>query len=203
MPRPRRPEQDGDVAAACVAPSMDDPAARVCRLKTESDLAIGILIESHPELRQPFDPGGRGAKDRRGNLLIAKTISGGEGIRQMQRCVVVRSDTGGNAALRENARCFEPQRRAAQKQHRLWRQRKRGHQAGKAPTDDDGGAIGIMQRRHLTDSIRSTARRARAAMPGSIMTSCCIVSSAWRILPSVIFFMCGHRLHGRMNSRPG
>ena len=31
-------------------------------------------------------------------------------------------------------------------------------------------------------SMRSTARRARAATAGSIVTSCCIVSSAWRML---------------------
>ena len=57
---------------------------------------------------------------------------------------------------------------------------------------------------HLyASSMRSTARRARAATAGSIVTSCCIVSSARRILGRVIRFMCGQRLQGRTNSISG
>ena len=63
-----------------------------------------------------------------------------------------------------------------------------------------GQSLNIHQ---CTASMRSTARRAGTAMAGSIVTSCCIVSSAWRILRSVILFICGQRLQGRMNSRSG
>ena len=51
--------------------------------------------------------------------------------------------------------------------------------------------------------MRSTARRARTATAGSIVTSAVMVSSERRILPSVIRFMCGHRLQGRTNSISG
>ena len=46
-------------------------------------------------------------------------------------------------------------------------------------------------------------RRARAATAGVDLTSCSIVSSARRILGSVMRFMCGQRLQGRTNSTSG
>jgi hypothetical protein len=54
-----------------------------------------------------------------------------------------------------------------------------------------------------TASMRSTARRAPRATTGSIVTSWVSVSSARRMFPSVILFMCGQRLHGRTNSMSG
>ena len=61
--------------------------------------------------------------------------------------------------------------------------------------------IGLVS--HRTASIRSTAWRARTATAGSIVTSWRISSSAVRILASVMRFMCGHRLQGRMNCTSG
>ena len=74
-------------------------------------------------------------QDRGRNCLVAKACAGGEGVGQMQRRVVVRSDAGGDAALRQHARSFKAQRRLAQEDDRLRRQRKRRHQAGDSAGD--------------------------------------------------------------------
>ncbi len=52
-------------------------------------------------------------------------------------------------------------------------------------------------------SIRSTARRAATATSGSTVTSWRFSSRAARMLASVIRFICGQRLQGRMNSTSG
>ena len=52
-------------------------------------------------------------------------------------------------------------------------------------------------------SMRSTARRARPAIAGSIVTSCVHRLQRAADIGSVIRFICGQRLHGRTNSTSG
>ena len=79
----------------------------------------------------------------------------------------------------------------------------RRHQPGDAGADDDDASARRERFDGHSASIRSTARRAGAAIAGSIVTSPSIVSSARRILASVIRFMCGQRSQGRTNSTSG
>ncbi len=85
----------------------------------------------------------------------------------------------------------------------------RRDQPGQAAADDDGTLIDAFHvhdehpTRYQTANIRSTESRALSAIAGSIVTSCCIVSSARRMFLSVIRFICGQRLQGRMNSSSG
>ena len=55
----------------------------------------------------------------------------------------------------------------------------------------------------ISASIRSTARRAGRRRAGSMRDLVRHVSSARRMLASVMRFICGHRLHGRTNSIVG
>src|SRR5260370_10309003 len=64
------------------------------------------------------------------------------------------------------------------------------------------GSRGHPMRGHSA-SIRSTARRAGAARAGSMVTSWRISSSARRMLPRLIRFMCGQRLQGRTKAMLG
>ena len=128
-------------------------------------LPLGIAIESHAEPHQLFDRGRRRGEDRGGDGLVAKPSPA---VSVSARCSEASSSGPRLAAMPPWASTlddFEAERRLGQEQHRLRRQRQRGHQAGEAAADDDGSAVGIVQRRHFTASIRSTARRARAAMP--------------------------------------
>lgn len=133
-----------DVPAGRVTPGMDDPAARMRGLEAEGYVVAGIPVENDAEPHQLLDRGGRSGEDGGSDGLIAQAVAGDECILQMQRSVVISSDTGSDAALRQHARRFQAQRRAGQEQYRLRRQRERRHQAGEAAADDDGSATGIV-----------------------------------------------------------
>ncbi len=117
----------------------------------------------------------------------------------MERNAVIRPDGGGDAALRPGAGGCGLQRAGTEQDDRLGEGEGR-HQPGGTCADDDRL---VVQRAHLTASMRSTESRAGAINSGSIVTSVCSVSRHSRILPRVMRFICGHRLQGRMNSGAG
>src|SRR5690625_3541901 len=87
--------------------------------------------------------------------------------------------------------------------------RRRRHIAGSAEILLEGGTHEIIREHpretggHRISNMRSTAVRARRATAGSICTSWRRFSSAARMLPRLLRFMCGHRLHGRTISTSG
>ena len=113
---------------------------------------------------------GAAARIARATAPIAKPVAGFQRIGEMQGEIVVGPEAGGDAALRQHARRLKAKRRLAEQQHRHRRQRERGRQAGETAADDDARAGGVHMRRlsmsYFTASMRSTARRAGAAMRG-------------------------------------
>ena len=192
-----------DFAAARIPAGMHDAAARMGGFKAKNKPALAIAIKRNAALDQLRDcRRGRG-EDRTGDRLIANSIAGLERVGKMKGKIIVRRKARGNSALRENARRFKPEWRLAQENDRFRRERESGGQTRKATAHDNASPVGLAGIHHCTSSMRSTARRAGAAICGSMCTSCCIVSSARLILRSEIFFICGQRLQGRINSRSG
>ncbi len=206
--RDRRCAQNGggespdDGRARTVALGVQDAPSAVGGLQPEDGPAIGVPVEAHPGLLQRLDDSRGGGNDIGGHFRIAETVSSGERIGKMQRDAVIGTEACGNAALRPGARRFAAKRTTCQKQHGLRRKCQRRHQAGNAAADD-GRPVLLRQALAHTSSILSTARRAAAAMAGSTVTSWRFSSRAVRIFPSVMRFMCGQRLHGRINSTSG
>src|SRR3984893_3172572 len=192
-----------DFASAGIAAGMNDPPPRVRRFEAKGKFALAVAVERHATPDQFADRGRRGFEDRARDRFVAETIAGLERIGEMQRKIVVRPNTRGNPALGEDARGFNSKRRFAEEDYRPGRQAKSGGQARQTAAYDDACPRAVDNIHQCTASMRSTARRAGAAISGRICTSCCIVSSARRILRSVIFFICGQRLQGRMNSSSG
>ena len=180
---------------------MDDPTARVSRLKAESQIAVGVRSKATPSCDSHSIAAGA-------PLRIAAATPSSQRPSPAARVSARCSDS------RHPARCWRQCRLAqgcstfrdptgrSRKHYRSRRQRKRRCQAGEPPPMTTAApsvsSTVVIHRQHPLDS----EPRARSDLWLDV-TSCRIVSSAWRILPSVILFMCGHRLQGRMNSRSG
>ncbi len=217
-----------DLGARGVA-GVQDAAAAVGGLAAEGERAGVIQIEMGSQGEQGFHPlrplGGEDVHDAR----IVQTRARGQGIRGVQGRRVVLAHGGGDAALGPGAGAAEAQAGLGQHGHAQRRAAEgRGQAGGAGAHDQDLGAPDPIDSQsaettespqagspqisaelvHLpsllpTASMRSTATRARAATWGSTSTLYSIVCSERRILGSVIRFMCGQRLQGRMNSTSG
>src|SRR5208337_670866 len=192
-----------DFAPARIAAGMNNSPARMRGLQAKNKSALAIAIEWNATPDQFGDCRRRRGENCAGNGLIANAIACIERVGEMLRKIIVRPKARCDPALREDARCLKAERRLAQKDHLLRRQRESGGQARKTAAHNNASPGRVVNIHHFTASMRSTARRARGAISGSIRTSCCIVSSARLMLRSVIFFIWGQRLQGRMNSSSG
>ena len=168
-----------DLATGGVSLRMDDTAARMRRLQAELQRAGGVAVEagSAASTRSAI-AAGASREDAGGSGGVTETVAGGERVGDVQRGLVVGSDAGGDAALRPGGGRLRAQRRGGQYHHGGRGHVQRAHQPGEAGPDDHRapGQIG-QNRHHFTASMRSTARRARSATDGSIVTSCVMVSS--------------------------
>ncbi len=189
--------------ARAITFGMQDAPAAMSGFQPENEPALCIAIETNSGSFQGIDDGGGSGDDICCHSRVTEAVACGERIAKMQCSAVVSAKACGNAALRPGAGRFATERAAGQKQDRLRCERQCCHQAGNTAADDDRPARILRQSVTHTASILSTARRAATATAGSIVTSWRFSSSAVRILPSVMRFMCGQRLQGRMNSTSG
>lgn len=182
---------------------MDDAAAIMGCLQAEREVSCGIPVETHAGLLQRGDRRRRLGDDAGGNDRIAEPVAGRKRIGKMQCRAVVGAHAGGDATLRPGARCLRAKGRAGDDDGGFRRQCQRGHQPRNAAADDHRASSEMLEYLGHIASILSTARRAATAIAGSTVTSWRFSSSAARILASVIRFICGQRLQGRMNSTSG
>ena len=147
--------------------------------------------------------GGRRLGEALDDRAVAEPVAGGDRVGRMERRRVVRAQRRRQAALRPKRRALRAKRPLRDQDDRAGRKLERRHQPRDSGADDDDASAQRDRFDGHSASIRSTARRAGAAIAGSIVTSPSIVSSAWRILASVIRFMWGQRAQGRTNSTSG
>src|SRR4029077_3845401 len=133
----------------------------------------------------------------------AKPIAGGDRILEMQLRIVVLAEARRPAALRPGAARCVAEGSCRKRHDGLWGERERRRQSSGTAADDDRAPGEFVNFRDQISSIRSMESRARAATTGSILTTFPFSSSASRMLLSVIRFICGQRLHGRMKSTSG
>ena len=101
----------------------------------------------------------------------AEPVARGERVGRVQRRAVVGAERCGEAALRPQSRAFGAQRRLGDEDDRARREAKRRHQAGDPGADDRDAAVESAQIGAHSAIILSTARRARSAIAGSMVTS--------------------------------
>ena len=160
-------------------------------------------VETDAEPREPLDRRGRGPGEAIDDGAVAEPVAGGDRVGGMERRRVVRPQRRREPALRPERRALRAKRPLREQDDRAGRELERRHQPRDAGADDDDAPAQRERLGRHSASIRSTARRAGAAIAGSIVTSPAIVSSAWRILASVIRFMWGQRAQGLTNSTSG
>ena len=190
-------------APGAVAAAMSDPPPAVGGLEAEREAAVSRAVETDAESRELFDRRGRGLSQALDDRAVAEPVAGGDRVGRMERRRVVRPQRRRQAALRPKRRALRAKRPLRDQDERAGRKLKRRHQPRDASADDDDAPAQRDRFDGHSASIRSTARRAGAAITGSIVTSPSIVSSAWRILARVIRFMCGQRAQGLTNSTSG
>src|SRR5262249_14567528 len=191
---------------------MHDAAVAVRGFQAELESAVGPTVKGDAPAGQVFDGAGGSGSDALDHRSITQFGARSDGIGRMQSRVIVRSDSRGDATLCPGAGRAQGEWRLGEHDDGLGREMQGGQQSCESGTDDDRLArkrVSNLLHGEFSEggsqiaSMRSTARRARAATSGWIVTSGPMVSSAWRIFRSVIRFMCGQRLHGRTNSISG
>ena len=138
-----------------------------------------------------------------GDLRICESVARNDRVSRVERWTVVVGHRGGDAALRPQRRALNAERRLTENDDTPRRELERRHQPRDSGADDNNATAKRQEIGAHRASILSTARRAGPATMGSIVTSPSNVSSARRILPSVIRFMCGQSPQGRTNSMSG
>ena len=128
-------------------------------------------IERDAEAREFFDRCGAARVKRSTTSAHAKPVAGGERVGRVQFRAVVGAERGGEAALRPECRAFGAERRLGDDDDRARREAQRGHQAGEPGADDRDAAVERAKIGAHSAIILSTARRARSAIAGSIVTS--------------------------------
>src|SRR5690606_25223839 len=125
--------------------------------------------------------------------------SGGDGVLGVQLRPVVRTDGRGDAALRPGRSGAFAERAGRDEEDGPRRQPERGEEPGKAGADAENGRAHCATAAGLAPSatMRSTARRARAAMSGSTVTSPARSRRQAWIFGRVMRCMCGQKWQGR------
>ncbi len=199
----RRDERAHDFAPRAVAAGMNDASACMSRLEPQREGAVASPVEARAEPGEGLDRRWGGAGKECDDAHVAKPVAGRDRVGRVQGRGVVGTERRRHAALRHQARAFCAERRLGEHDDRARREHERRRQACHPGADDDNAGAERQGLGGHSASIRSTARRAAAAIAGSIVTSPCMVSSARRIFDSVIRFMCGQSAQGRTKSISG
>jgi hypothetical protein len=171
--------------------------------EAEREGAVRFTVEANAEACELFDCPRSGAGETIDNGFVADPIACGYRVGAMQRGHIVRPERRRHPGLRPERRAFGANARFRQDHDRPRRKLERRHETGDARADDNGASPTSERRDAHSASIRSTARRAGAAIAGSILTSPPRVSRARRMFLSVMRFMCGQSAQGRTNSTSG
>ena len=170
-------------APGAVASDMDDAAAAVRGLQAQRERPAGSRSKTTPSRSSQTMAAGAACGDATGDRRIAEPVAGRERVGGMQGG---RSSAPMAAAMPPWAQAARrpAKRRPASRMTGPRRQPQRGHQAGDAAADDDGQPARSERMVCIATSLSgppACARRRGGRAPataGSIVTSCCIVSSA-------------------------
>ena len=182
---------------------MGDARAAVRGFQAEREAAVRHAVEADAKAGEIFDRLRGHSDEAIDDRRVAEPVARSHRVEGVQRRTVIRPERRRHSALRPERRALGAERDLREDDDRPRRQLKRRHQSGDARADDDGVSAISERRRGHSASIRSTARRAGAAMAGSIVTSPSRVSSARRIFLRVMRFICGQSAQGRTNSMSG
>ena len=187
-----------DLAPGPVALHAHHPRPAVGGLQRQDIAACRIAIEGRAEAAEIEDMIAGARRDHRRHLGIDDARAGAHRVGGMVLGAVPRADRGGDATLRPGRGGPCPEFLGRDHEHRARRQPQRRAERRKAGPDDDhpaghghlpGRRAHAATARRDSSIIRSTARRAGAAMPAATSTGVVMLCSDQSTFSSVIIFM--------------
>jgi hypothetical protein len=119
-------------------------------LQSPAQCTVTMAIKDNTEALERLHHSTAIADNALDNICVAKTVSSRQGIGGMQAGIVIRSDSGRHAALRQALEVVTTQRSACHQDDGTRRQRQRRDQAGNAAADNHRPAgISIQYRAHI------------------------------------------------------